>query len=623
MAASTSTTRRFSHDTEGSFRFCHLPVDSGDCFLPAQAAENQFKLVDEGTSMKSTDGGLIASGRTPAPVGASSGQSTHGKPQLSGDHLAAVNRRRRIVVNYDTGFGDPEHINHHFAGLDMRQIVEAYFSVIDAKDVQIDSVWWCWLDGNYANYSSKILPVWEAPLFTKWWQKGIDPVKVFAEETQKRGLEAFFSYRLNGTDTAGIQPLSKPLLKKAHPEWLIHTWETNVNPGYWNFAFKEVRDYKLSILREVAENYNYDGIEIDFARTPINLPPGHQWENRIYLTEFMRAVRFMTLEVEKNRRRPFLLAARIPENIVGCHFDGNDVETWASEQLVDLFVLGNRSFEVDIAGFRRIVQGTAIKLYPCLDDHHATDGYEHPPIEVFRGVFANWWKEGADGIQTFNFTNMTGAGFASLGYPEASPSRLHLQAYQEMARPEDLKHKDKTFVVQRRGGGHGPPVVPDPNAWHTPRWMYFLTNMFAPLPATLANDGEADTLLAVYVADDVASDADRIKQIALRVLLSDPEAKSLPASERLEQVTMASHDYPGGKRPNIPPARGIENAIELRINNILLAQPVVEEGWLLFKAQPNQFAVGNNLVELRIIHRDPGTGSEIRIEMIEVMVKYR
>ena len=87
----------------------------------------------------------------------------------------------------------------------------------------------------------------------------------------------------------------------------------------------------------------------------------------------------MLLEVARKRGRPFLLAARIPENLEGCHFDGIDVETWAQEELLDIFVMGCRSLDVDIPAFRRITEGTNIKLYPCVDDHHASDGYQWPP----------------------------------------------------------------------------------------------------------------------------------------------------------------------------------------------------------------------------------------------------
>ena len=542
------------------------------------------------------------------------------KQQFSQAHLNAVNQRRRIIVNFDTNFGAPS-VVCPLAGMDIERLVKGYFSMIDEAGIQMDSIWWCWLDGNYANYPSQILPVWELPGFKQWWDAGIDPVRVFAEETKKRGREVFFSYRLNGTDMASIEPLSKPLLKEAHPEWLIHTWEAYRNPGYWNFTVQDVHDYKVSILREVAENYDYDGIEIDFSRGPVTLPPGHQWENRECLTEFMRVARAMTLEIEERRDRPFLLAARIPENLEGCHFDGMDVETWAREGLVDIFVLGNRSFDVDIAAFRRITAGTEIKLYPCIDDHHASDGYLHPPISVFRSVFANWWHQGADGIQTFNFSNWTPAGAAFLGWNDIDPVwATHRQVYRELADPEALEHKDKTFVVERRGGGHGPTVVPNPEDWTTPRWMYFITNMFAPLPAALANNGKADTLLEVYVADNLADEAEQVESVTIRVLLSDPAAEHLPSNQRLQVITVATKAH---TLQNIPPARGIEDQLELRLNNALLDRPVVDEGWLVFTAQPNQFALGNNLIGMHVTERPADTQLEVSIEKLEVHVNYR
>lgn len=568
-----------------------------------------------------------------SPEAEASGQLT---AAFSGvDHAAAVNRRRRVIVNYDTSFGAPE-ILKVIAGKDMDAIVRFYFSMIDEPGVKIDSVWWCWLDGNYANYPSKILPVWQQPGLQQWWAAGLDPVKIFVDESHKRGVEAFFSYRLNGSDMASVTPLSKPLLKRAHPDWLIHTWNSTPETAYWNFAIKEVRAYKLAILREVAENYNYDGIEIDFARVPVCLPPGHQWEQRVHLTEFMRSIREMTLKVEKERGRSFLLAARVPERLEGCHFDGLDVETWAREGLVDLFVLGNRSYEVDIPTFRRITKGKNIKLYPCLDDHHATDGYEHPQVEVFRGVFANWWAQGADGIQTFNFTTWTPKHADAIGWTSFDPNlvggsvthtrpvwELHRQVYGEMYDPAILRHKDKTFVVQRRGGGHGASVVPDPADWRTPRWMYFITNMLAQLPATLANDGKADTLLFIDIADDVAADAGRVRDLRIRMLLSDPTAKALSASQRLKEVIMASHDRPNRTRLNIPPAKGIEKQIELRLNNILLGPVTVEDGWVVFPAKVNQLAMGSNLVGVRINERSLAANESVTIEMLEVQVRYK
>ena len=112
----------------------------------------------------------------------------------------------------------------------------------------------------------------------------------------------------------------------------------------------------------------------------------------------------MLFRVAEKRGRLLLLVLKIPENLQGCHLDGIDIETWTNEQLADLLILGVRSIDVDIQDFHRIPSGTHIKLDSCFDDPHGLDDYIAPPIEVLRGVFANWWSQGADGVSTFNPT---------------------------------------------------------------------------------------------------------------------------------------------------------------------------------------------------------------------------
>ena len=544
------------------------------------------------------------------------GKKTAGGFELTREHIKAINRPRKTIVNYDNTGGSEALV----AGGQRREwTLKAGFAFADMEGSQIDSIFWCFGTGNDAVFPSKVRPlsVDRFPKLKDWIEAGVDRIQIYLDETKKRDLEAFYSYRINGVTLCAEGWYTTPM-HKAHPDWLIRAWPPEGH-GFWNFAIPGVREYKLSILREVAEKYDFDGIDVDFARQPLCLPTGHQWENRAKLTDFMRSVRAMLLEVEKKRGRPFLLSARVPENIEGCHFDGMDVEAWAREELVDIFVLGCRALDVDIEAFRRITTGTNIKLYPCFDDWHSSDGYRFPPIEVFRGVAANWWQQRPDGVCTFNFQSTTPELTARAGLPKPFPVwAAHQQAYLEIGSPETLKHKDKTFVVERRGGGH--PMIAKPEHWSTPRWMYFNTNMFAPLPARLANDGKADTLLFVRVGDDVAAEADRIEQITVRVLLSDPTAKDLPEEKRLKPVTVATKYR---QLKNLPPAKGIEEQVELRVNNILLPCSAVEAGWLVFPAQPNQFAVGKNLIGVRVVKRPPDVEDEISIEKLEVHVKYR
>ena len=178
-----------------------------------------------------------------------------------------------------------------------------------------------------APYPSKILPL-HPPEFSQWIEAGLDIVRIFLDETKKRSLEAFFSHRINGgDDDFYADPEGQEIipLKQQHPEWTMPMpWGANV----WNFLHEGVRDYSLSILEEVARNYDFDGIELDFARGMYNLPAGEQWLHRDVMTRYMRQLRLLLLDIERERSRPLLLAARVPENLPGCHFEGLDVQTW-------------------------------------------------------------------------------------------------------------------------------------------------------------------------------------------------------------------------------------------------------------------------------------------------------
>ena len=478
-------------------------------------------------------------------------------PALSPTHLAAIARRRRLIVNFDVTFA----INvQHRRNPDRPDLVEHLFEFADAPESQIDSIWWNWGEGNQVPYPSEHLPLYDHPLYQKWADEGTDIVGQVLAATQRRGLECFFSHRMNGSDN-DLGPFARIPAKVAHPDWLFRTpWCTHEDNGYWNFALPQVHDYVLRNLREVIERWPFDGMELDFARGVV-FPAGQGWSNRERLTEFIAQLRELSLAVSERRGRPFLLAARIPETLVGCRFDGIDVEHWVDEQLIDLLALGVRSFEVDLADFRRVVAGTPVKLYPSIDDHHATDGYQNPGIEVLRGVAANWWHQGADGIHTFNFNYATDAPYA--GQDWAS----HRRAYQELGAVATLSAKDKCFVVQRRGGGHGSTVIPNPEDWATPRYNYANTNMLAQLPAAVPNDGRTDLLLQIDVGLDLAAEriaTARVAPPAVRSKRSGLARGSTPvagASSDHRPSRRGTRQYPGSARGGTNRADTVEQCV--------------------------------------------------------------
>ena len=135
--------------------------------------------------------------------------------EFSPQHLEAVNRQRRVVVNFDAIHGDP-----NFTNIAPKDLVQLSLTFADDPESHIDSIWWNWGEGHQAPYPSKILPLYDHPGYRKWVADGVDIVKIFVEATRARGLEVFYSFRVNGSDN-DLGPRRPIPMKLKHPEWLL------------------------------------------------------------------------------------------------------------------------------------------------------------------------------------------------------------------------------------------------------------------------------------------------------------------------------------------------------------------------------------------------------------------
>jgi hypothetical protein len=407
------------------------------------------------------------------------------------EHHAAVNRQRRIFFQYDPaadiqlkgGFGS-----------DMDALMGYVFDFTDMPGSQFDAICIDVSNEGVAHYRSKILRPIEHPGLMKWREEGLDYFDALIRHGHQRGKEIWWGLRMNEVERGDLAAYEKPdggrprlspdvknPVKAAHPDWLIRSWWWQ---GFWNYAVKEVRDYRLSIIREVVEQYDFDGVHLDFLRHTPHLPPGKQWENRGHLTTFLRDVRTMLQERAAKRGRPFLLAARVPDSVEGCHTDGLDIETWAAEGLVDVLVLGTRTMDVDVAAFRKAVAGAPVKLLPSFDCFHATDGYYgDQSLDLLCGVFGNYLHQGADGVGIFNGPagSVEHAKRLGLQQHDAAAREYHSEFLIMIGSLDTLAGKQRYYAIDRHGGyshgeGHGS------------------SNNEAPLPVTLRYDGTASAL---------------------------------------------------------------------------------------------------------------------------------
>ena len=65
------------------------------------------------------------------------------KGQLSSAHIDAINRRRRVIVNFDVISAD----GARFATKELERLVEWKFMFADEPGTHIDSIYWSWGEG--------------------------------------------------------------------------------------------------------------------------------------------------------------------------------------------------------------------------------------------------------------------------------------------------------------------------------------------------------------------------------------------------------------------------------------------------------------------------------------------
>ena len=103
----------------------------------------------------------------------------------------------------------------------------------------------------------------------------------------------------------------------------------------------------------------------------------------------------------------------------------------------------------------------------------------------------------------------------------------------------------------------------------------------------------------------------------------DFKLRHYPDGERLRRVVVATIGHEDGRLENSPPALGIEEHVDVRLNNALLDISSVDDGWLVFEAFPVQLAVGENLLGVRLIYGDLEARGEVLVEKLEIHVNRR
>ncbi|MGE4489588.1 MAG: hypothetical protein AB7E95_08600 [Kiritimatiellales bacterium] len=285
-------------------------------------------------------------------------------------------------------------------------------------------------------WQSKILPVEK---HAEWWNKtypdvggvsgylqmvldGHDFVRQFVARCNQDGLVPFVSIRLNDKhllneifdpkSTGRSVHISKYYID--HLDYRIGDDKNDTYQRVHNWAIPEVREYKYQFIKEICENYDIAGLELDFLRHPsfFRLYETSENERKQIMTDFVRRVRVLLDNTARNGKHRWL-SVRVPQYLESCGILGVDYKGFEAAG-VDIFNISGYYFTSQQGDIRQIAELIPDSAKYQELTHCAAIGqivangidnfdFRRTTDEQFYTTAHLAYQAGFDGVSTFNF----------------------------------------------------------------------------------------------------------------------------------------------------------------------------------------------------------------------------
>lgn len=136
-----------------------------------------------------------------------------------------------------------------------------------------------------------------------------------------------------------------------------------------DYSFPEVRQRYRAAIVEVANEYDVDGIELDFTRSPYFFQPSEAWDKRAILTRFVRDIRDTLNRIGAKRNRPLPLVLRVACTERALTIAGIDLRQWIKERLAPILVISElaNNFNQSIEPWLSLCREAGVQLYPAVE----------------------------------------------------------------------------------------------------------------------------------------------------------------------------------------------------------------------------------------------------------------
>jgi hypothetical protein len=481
-----------------------------------------------------------------------------------------AHRRRRIIINDDG----------NLMVYDLKEATrQAYFAAYAGLEgTQVDTIFYCtWCSGfgvfTYNTKVGEVLTCTNGVLANNktadFIKQGTDALQLNIDFCRANNIEIFWSMRMNDThDVMDVnQDLSFSKLKKEHPQWLIGSKENKPKIGGWtavDYTHPEIRDLAYRFFEEVCENYDIDGVEMDFLRDLTCFKRHAMGSDATQdecdmMTELIRRIREMTERVGLKRGKPILISVRVPDSVGYCKAAGLDIVRWMADGLIDMLVAAGyyqlNPWEVSV----RLGHRYGVSVYPCLSESRIKGGESEKvrqSMDCYRGRAMNVWNSGADGVYLFNYGN-----------PKSC-------LWNQIGEPAILEKLDKVYCIAPLDAGKA-------NGWVNHGWSRFLNrpwwSPFNPLPL---REGQVETFY-LDVGEDIGKNmtAGLVPDIKLRL-----NVKNIPGAEKL---TVVFNDQELVNNPSLTKA-------------ITLSGDINADEWFEYNVEPAVVVKGANRIKLTL-----------------------
>lgn len=244
---------------------------------------------------------------------------------------------------------------------------------------------------------------------------GVMPVEVYSDECRKQDIEFIAGFRMN--DRHGHNADWFEQLGKEKPEWVLKGFKPSskrtTDPRSYDvgcaldYSVEAVRDWVFSLMEEMANRFDVDGLELNYTRLPACFQRDDVEAGRVIMTDLVRRVRVMLNGVGKKKGRRLLLGARVLVDLDGCQKVGLDVSTWVRNGLIDYVAPGDIGFTVFNAqweDFVGLARAHDCFVYPQIQNKL---GYDYRDMvqtaDHCRAAVQNMYGAGADGYSTQNY----------------------------------------------------------------------------------------------------------------------------------------------------------------------------------------------------------------------------